>query len=74
MTDEDLRIRRVAERAAYDRQTVADIVDAALIAHVGTVRDGKLTFTTGRQFVTLIVNDSGGGPSNARRAAQPAAL
>jgi nitroimidazol reductase NimA-like FMN-containing flavoprotein (pyridoxamine 5'-phosphate oxidase superfamily) len=41
MTDDDLRIRRVAERAAYDRRTVEDIVDAALIAHVGTVREGK---------------------------------
>lgn len=41
MTDDDLRIRRVADRAAYDRQTVEHIVDAALIAHVGTVREGK---------------------------------
>lgn len=40
MTDDDLRIRRVAQRASYDRQTVYEIVDAALIAHVGTVRDG----------------------------------
>ena len=41
MTDDDLRIRRVADRAAYDRQTVEHIVDAALVAHVGTVREGK---------------------------------
>ena len=41
MTDPDLRIRRVAHRAAYDRRTIDAIVDAALIAHVGTVRDGK---------------------------------
>jgi nitroimidazol reductase NimA-like FMN-containing flavoprotein (pyridoxamine 5'-phosphate oxidase superfamily) len=39
--DEELRIRRVAERADYDRNTVNEIVDAALIAHVGTIRDGK---------------------------------
>lgn len=38
---EDLRIRRSAARAGYDRETVHEIVDAALIAHVGTVRDGK---------------------------------
>jgi len=38
---EDLRIRRVAQRAGYDRETVNEIVDAALIAHVGTIRDGK---------------------------------
>ena len=37
----DLRVRRVAERAGYDRETVNEIVDAALIAHVGTIRDGK---------------------------------
>lgn len=40
MSDQDLRIRRVAGRASYDRQTVYQIVDAALIAHVGTIRDG----------------------------------
>jgi len=39
--DEELRIRRVAERADYDRNAVNEIVDAALIAHVGTIRDGK---------------------------------
>jgi hypothetical protein len=38
---DDVRIRRVAERASYDRKTVHQIVDAALIAHVGTVRDGR---------------------------------
>ena len=38
---EELRIRRVAERAGYDREAVDAIVDAALIAHVGTIRDGK---------------------------------
>ena len=38
---EDLRVRRVADRAGYDRETVDAIIDAALIAHVGTVRDGR---------------------------------
>lgn len=38
---EDLRIRRVAERSGYDRETVHRIVDAALVAHVGTIRDGR---------------------------------
>lgn len=37
---EDLRIHRVAERAGYDRETANEIIDAALIAHVGTIRDG----------------------------------
>jgi nitroimidazol reductase NimA-like FMN-containing flavoprotein (pyridoxamine 5'-phosphate oxidase superfamily) len=38
---EDLRIRRSVERADYERETVHEIIDAALIAHVGTVRAGK---------------------------------
>ncbi len=37
---EDLRVRRLAKRASYDRENVHRIVDAALIAHVGTIRDG----------------------------------
>ncbi len=40
MTDDELRIRRVPNRASYDRGTIDAIIDAALIAHVGTVRDG----------------------------------
>ncbi len=39
--EDELRIRRVAHRASYDRDTIHRIVDAALIAHVGTIRDGK---------------------------------
>jgi len=39
-TDDSLRIHRVAARARYDRETVDEIIDAALIAHVGTIRDG----------------------------------
>jgi nitroimidazol reductase NimA-like FMN-containing flavoprotein (pyridoxamine 5'-phosphate oxidase superfamily) len=38
--DDDLRIRRVAQRANYERDTVNEIIDAALVAHVGTVRKG----------------------------------
>lgn len=41
MTTDDLRVHRAAHRARYDRDSVNQIVDAALIAHVGTVRDGK---------------------------------
>jgi hypothetical protein len=37
---ETLRIKRAPARARYDRETVNEIIDAALIAHVGTVRDG----------------------------------
>ena len=41
MTTDDLRVHRAAHRAHYDRDSVDRIVDAALIAHVGTVRHGK---------------------------------
>jgi len=37
---DELRIRRSPARARYDRETVEAIVDAAIVAHVGTVRDG----------------------------------
>lgn len=33
-------VRRKPERARYDRETVYSIVDAALICHVGVVREG----------------------------------
>ena len=35
------RVRRIAERGHYDKATVFDIVDRALIAHVGFVEDGR---------------------------------
>lgn len=38
--DEFVRVRRIPDRAAYDRATIDPIIDECLIAHVGTVRDG----------------------------------
>ncbi len=38
--DEDLRVRRLPTRASYDREVIDAIADAALVAHVGAVRDG----------------------------------
>jgi nitroimidazol reductase NimA-like FMN-containing flavoprotein (pyridoxamine 5'-phosphate oxidase superfamily) len=38
---DDVRIRRVAKRARYDRATIDAIIDASLVAHVGSVRDGR---------------------------------
>ena len=38
---DEIRVRRAARRSSYDRDTVERIVDAALIAHVATVRDGR---------------------------------
>lgn len=37
---DDVRVRRLANRADYDPAVVRQIADAALIAHVGTVREG----------------------------------
>lgn len=38
---EAVRIRRANQRAAYDRATIDAILDDGLVAHVGTIRDGK---------------------------------
>jgi uncharacterized protein len=35
------QVRRIAERGHYDKATVFDIVDRALIAHVGFIEDGR---------------------------------
>src|SRR5262245_46192013 len=35
------RVRRIHERAAYDRDTIHAVLDAALVAHVGFVHDGQ---------------------------------
>lgn len=35
------RVRRMPNRGAYDKATIYPIVDAALICHVGLVRDGE---------------------------------
>jgi len=40
-TSEFSRVRRVPARAAYDAPSVHDALDAALIAHVGFVSDGR---------------------------------
>ena len=33
-------VRRIAGRAKYDAESIHAVIDAALVAHVGTVRDG----------------------------------
>ena len=37
---EDVRVRRLAKRAHYDRSTIDAILDAGLVAHVASIRDG----------------------------------
>ncbi len=39
--DDAVRVRRVPERAAYDSDAVNAVLDAGLVAHVGTIRDGQ---------------------------------
>ncbi len=38
---EEVWVRRASERASYDADAVNEVVDSAVVAHVGTVRDGK---------------------------------
>ncbi len=38
---DEIRLRRLPQRAAYDRATIDDILDRGLVAHVGTVRSGS---------------------------------
>jgi nitroimidazol reductase NimA-like FMN-containing flavoprotein (pyridoxamine 5'-phosphate oxidase superfamily) len=40
-TDDELRIRRLPERGSHDRDTAYAIIDAAIVGHVGTIRDGR---------------------------------
>lgn len=57
------RVRRKPERARYDRHTVHEILDAALVCHVGIVRDGVpmvLPMTYGRDGDTLLIHGSTG--------------
>jgi nitroimidazol reductase NimA-like FMN-containing flavoprotein (pyridoxamine 5'-phosphate oxidase superfamily) len=39
-TAPNIRVRRLAERARYDRENVHAILDAAYVAHVGAIVDG----------------------------------
>lgn len=41
LRSERTRVRRKPERAAYDREAVNEIIDAALYCHVGSVRDDQ---------------------------------
>lgn len=64
---------RYPERARYDRHTVHDILDEALICHLGYLSDGRpvvLPTTHARLGETLYLHGStGGGPLLAARAA-----
>ncbi len=58
---EELRIRRLARRAGYDRELIEAIIDAVPIAHVGTIRDGKplvIPMLCGRDGDQLLLHGS----------------
>src|SRR5215467_1973454 len=38
---ERTRVRRLPQRAAYDRETIYAILDTAFVCHVGLVLDGR---------------------------------
>lgn len=40
-TDDELRIRRLPERGGQDRAVADAIIDAAIVGHVGTIREGR---------------------------------
>ncbi len=40
-TSDFSRVRRLPDRAAYDRDAVHAVLDAALVGHVGFVDDGR---------------------------------
>lgn len=61
--DESTRIRREAHRQVTDRDVLHAILDEALVAHVGVVRDGAplvLPFACARDGETLLLHGSTG--------------
>jgi nitroimidazol reductase NimA-like FMN-containing flavoprotein (pyridoxamine 5'-phosphate oxidase superfamily) len=53
------KVRQIREKATYDKETVHDILDAALTAHVGFVQDGNpvvVPMLFGREGETLFLH------------------
>jgi len=64
LVDGDLTVRRLAEYQVFDREVLNEIVDEALIAHVGVIRDGKplvLPMACARDGDALLLHGSTGG-------------
>lgn len=62
--DPELSVRRLPEYQVFDRAALHAIVDEALIAHVGVVRDGRpvvLPFAVARDGEFLLMHGSTGG-------------
>jgi len=61
--DADTRIKREAHRQVTDREALHAVLDEALIAHVGVLRDGRplvLPFACARDGDTLLLHGSTG--------------
>jgi uncharacterized protein len=57
--DDINRVRRIASRGHYDKDTVYEIVDRSLIAHVGFVEDGRpvvIPMTCARMGDVLLIH------------------
>ena len=62
--DPELSVRRLPEYQVFDPSALHEIIDEALIAHVGVVRDGRpvvLPFAVARDGDALILHGSTGG-------------
>jgi uncharacterized protein len=62
--DPDLTVRRLPEYQVFDRSALYSIVDEALIAHVGVVRDARpvvLPFAVARDGDSVLLHGSTGG-------------
>jgi uncharacterized protein len=75
--DEGVRVRRLPERATYDRATIEAIIDAALVAHVATVRDGApviVPMLAARDGDWLLLHGAPGAGTFRRGRGQPVAV
>lgn len=72
--DPDLQVRRLAEKQAFDREALNDILDEALVAHVGVVRAGRpvvLPFACARHGDHILLHGSTGAGALRIAAGQP---
>lgn len=72
--DDELRLRRLPEKQVIDRAVLDEILDEALVAHVGVVRAGRpvvLPFACARDGDHLILHGSTGAGAFRLAAGQP---
>lgn len=61
--DDELRVRRLPDYQSWRREDLDEILDEAIVAHVGVVRDGRpvvLPFACARDGDTLLLHGSTG--------------